>query len=133
MIQFSEVVTGPIKPEHQDNVKSLIEKVNLFLADYEKRVRVSSGYRSMAKHLAIYAAKGITDESKIPMKSNHLVGLAVDLVPLDEPIEKFHEWIIANKEKAVELGIWFEHFSATATWAHMQIVAPKSGNRFFMP
>lgn len=45
-----------------------------------KPVIVTSGYRSMAHHLRIYAEKGITDKSKIPMGSYHLTGKAVDFI-----------------------------------------------------
>ena len=43
-----------------------------------KPIIITSGYRSMAHHLKIYAEKGITDKSKIPMGSYHLQGKAVD-------------------------------------------------------
>lgn len=133
MIRFSEVVAGPIPKKHQDNVLLLLDKINLLRTAYGKRLRVSSGYRSMTKHLAIYKSKGITDKSKIPMQSNHLVGLAVDLVPLDEDIKEFQKWILENVKLMEQIGLWFEHFDFTPTWVHAQCVPPKSGNRFFIP
>jgi D-alanyl-D-alanine dipeptidase len=133
MIQFSEVVQGLIPPEHQKNVHILLEKINKLREAYGKPLRVTSGYRSKAKHLAIYAAKGITDQSKIPMQSNHLKGLAIDVVPVEDPVPHLQDWIMANESLMADIGLWFEDFSATKTWVHAQAVAPKSGKRFFMP
>lgn len=133
MITFSELVSGPIPPEHQKNIQILLDKINKLREAYGKPLKVTSGYRSKAKHLAIYAAKGITDQSKIPMQSKHLEGLAVDLIPLDQPIAQFQKWIKDNEKLMAEIGLWFEDFSATKTWVHAQAVAPKSGKRFFLP
>ncbi len=133
MITFSEVVSGAIPIEHQKNVHLLLEKVNKLRDAYGKPLKVTSGYRSLQKHLAIYAAKGITDQSKIPMKSNHLSGLAVDVVPVEDPVSHLHDWIHANESLMADIGLWFEDFSSTPTWTHIQIVAPKSGKMFFMP
>lgn len=87
----------------------------------------------MADHLRIYAQKGITDQSKIPMKSKHLFGFAADMVPLAESIEKFHAWILDNVDLMIEIGLWFERFENTPTWLHAQSVPPASGVRFFKP
>lgn len=133
VIRFSEVVAGPIPPEHQKNVLELLEKVNKLREAYGKPLRVTSGYRSMAKHLAIYKAKGITDKTKIPMKSRHLFGLAVDLVPIEDDIKHFQYWILDNIKLCEEIGLWFEDFAYTGTWVHLQIVPPASGKRFFKP
>lgn len=133
MIQFSEIVSGPISAEHQKNVIILLEKINKLREAYGKPLKVTSGYRSLQKHLAIYKAKGITDQSKIPMQSNHLKGLAVDVVPVEDSIQHLQEWIMANESLMSDIGLWFEDFSATKTWVHAQVVAPKSGKRFFMP
>lgn len=119
--------------EHYNNLLKLSEKINKLRETYGKPLRVTSGYRSLEKHLSIYAAKGITDQKKIPMQSRHLSGLAVDLVPVKEPIEDFHKWIEDNVELLEEIGLWLEDFKYSKTWAHFQIVAPKSGKRFFVP
>jgi hypothetical protein len=119
--------------EHYNNLLKLSEKIDKLREAYGKPLRVTSGYRSKEKHLAIYAAKGITDQKKIPMKSKHLVGLAVDLVPVKEPVSDLHKFIKSNIALMQEIGLWFEDFSKTPTWTHVQIVAPKSGKMFFLP
>lgn len=122
-----------IPENHLKNLNNLLAKANELRTAYGKPLRVTSGYRSMEKHLSIYAAKGITDKKKIPMKSKHLEGLAVDVVPIDEPIKALHDWIKKNEKLLEEIGIWVEDFRYSKTWAHLQISPPKSGKRFFVP
>lgn len=61
-----------------------IKKIADILNSYKKKlfhgspITITSGWRSLAHHLAIYKDLGITDKSQIPMKSYHLSGLAVD-------------------------------------------------------
>lgn len=134
MIELKELLTSPCdNKEHLENLNDLLVKLNKMRVAYGKPLRVTSGYRSMADHLRIYAAKGITDQSKIPMKSKHLYGLAADLVPMDESIEAFHQWVKDNLSLMEEIGFWFESFDYCRTWAHFQTVAPASGSRFFIP
>jgi len=134
MIEITELCDFVRVPfEHQDNLIMLKDKLNQFRSAYGKPLLVTSGYRSLEKHLAIYAAKGITDQSKIPMKSNHLYGLAADLVPIEDDIKHLHNWVLDNVKLCEELGLYFERFDYSPTWLHVQCVAPKSGNRFFIP
>lgn len=122
-----------LNPELMNNLVDLHKKINEFRSAYGKPLRVTSGLRSMKHHLAIYAAKGITDHSKIPMKSNHLVGLACDLVPIEDDIKHLQDWILDNIKLMEGIGLYFEDFSVTTSWVHCQIVQPKSGKRFFLP
>lgn len=134
MITLAELGrTNDLPKEHLDNLIKLHDKINKLRDAYGKPLRVTSGYRSLEKHLAIYAAKGITDQKKIPMQSRHLSGLAVDLVPVKEPVSDLQKFIKNNIALMQEIGLWFEDFSKTPTWVHAQIVPPKSGKLFFMP
>jgi len=134
MIEITELCDFVRVPfEHQDNLIILKDKLNQFRSAYGKPLLVTSGYRSLEKHLAIYAAKGITDQSKIPMKSNHLYGLAADLVPIEDDIKHLHDWVWDNIKLMEDLNLYFEALSYTPNWLHVQCVAPKSGNRFFIP
>jgi hypothetical protein len=134
-ITLKELVVRPMKipDEHFDNLNLLMFKLNKLRDAYGKPLQVTSGYRSMEHHLAIYAAKGITDKKKIPMKSRHLYGLAADLVPVEDSIEHLHDWVLDNMKFCEEVGLWLEAMSATPTWLHVQIVPPKSGVRIFFP
>lgn len=134
MIKMEELLKGveleSLPAEHQANLLKLLEKLNKLRAAYGKPLTVSSGYRSKSDHLRIYRGKGITDESKIPMKSRHLSGLACDFA---DPKQELQKWIKDNINLMEEIGLWFEDFSATKNWTHCQSVPPASGKRFFMP
>lgn len=135
MITMDELLNNKYKLEDQSdeiqkNLQDLLEKVNKVRSLYGKPMNVTSGLRSIEDHLRIYAAKGITDESKIPMKSRHLSGQAVDV---SDPHQQLQKWCLANVDKLEEIGLWCESFDATVNWVHLQIVPPKSGNRFFKP
>lgn len=120
-----------IEDEHLDNMEVLHDRINILRKEYGKPLIVTSCYRSMKDHLRIYREKGITDKKKIPMKSKHLFGKAIDLVARD--MEDLHNWIMDNEELMEEIGLWFEHFDATPTWCHAQIEPPRSKRRFFYP
>lgn len=120
----------PVDSKHEANILKLLQAVNEFRKAYGKPMFVTSGYRTMADHLRIYREKGITDTSKIPMKSNHLFGLAVDFADPSNHLKLFVKQNLPLMEK---LGLYFEHFDATKNWLHLQIVPPRSGSRFFRP
>lgn len=115
--------------DHQGNLFNLLEKINK-ITFFDDSLSVSSGYRSMADHLRIYAEKGITDKAKIPMKSKHLSGMAVDIA---DPKGKLQAWCTANAKELERIGLWCEKFSYTPGWVHFQTAAPGSGDRFFAP
>lgn len=104
--------------------------MNVIRAAYGKPMSVTSGYRSMAEHLRIYKEKGITDKTKIPMKSRHLFGEACDI---SDPKGILQTWCKVNIKKLEEAKLWCEDFNSTPGWCHFQTVAPKSGKRFFIP
>lgn len=134
MISIDELLSGQAKlgelsNEVQNNIQELLVKVNKVRTAYGKPMIVTSGLRTKKHHLEIYARKGIYPP-KVPMKSNHLSGRAVDFADANGELKK---WVKANIKLMEEIGLWMEDFSATKTWCHFQINPPKSGNRFFMP
>lgn len=134
MITFNELIKGnfinDIPIEHQHNLEILLKRVNMVRAAYGKPMMVTSGYRSLQDHIRIYSMKGITDRSKIPMKSKHLYGQAVDF---SDPKGELQAWCKANEALLVQAGLWMEDFSATPNWIHFQILPPASGKRWFLP
>ena len=134
MISMSELLKGAKLEDQSDEVQTelqtLLDRVNQVRSEYAKPMTVTSGLRSMADHKRIYAAKGITDEAKIPMKSKHLFGKAVDI---SDPKQELQAWCLANEAKLAEIGLWMEDFSATPNWVHFQSEPPKSGKRWFLP
>jgi uncharacterized protein YcbK (DUF882 family) len=126
----NQAILSDLDAATQNNLNDLLIKINKIRTSWAKPMKVTSGLRTMKHHLAIYAAKGITDKSKIPMKSNHLYGRAVDI---SDPNRELQKWCKANEPLLVSIGLWMEDFSKTPTWCHFQTVAPASGNRWFMP
>lgn len=116
-----------LSEEQKANITELHEKINKVRAAYGKPMTVTSGFRSMEKHLAIYQRKGI---KRVPMKSNHLTGSAVDISDIRRDLQK---WCLANEKKLAEIGLWMEDFRYTSSWIHFQIKPPQSQKRFFIP
>lgn len=134
MITMQELLSNQAKfegldNEIQHNLTLLLEKVNKFRTAYGKPMIVTSGLRTKQHHLQIYAKKGIFPP-KVPMKSNHLFGRAVDFADADGKLKAF---VLENIKLMEEIGLYFEDFSVTKNWLHVQINAPKSGKRFFKP
>lgn len=135
-ISMEELLKGA-KLEEQDqsiqnNLVILLEKMNKIREAYGKPMVVTSGLRDMQNHLRIYREKGITDISKIPMKSKHLYGLAVDIADGNGDLNK---WCKENEEYLRNLGIWLE--TRQGGWQHFQIAPYGSYNEsksiFFNP
>lgn len=115
-------------PEIQANLAVLLTRVNEIRNEWGKPMTVTSGLRSMADHLRIYAAKGITDQSKIPMNSRHLIGAAVDI---SDPDLSLTAWLKANPKILEDAQLWCEE--GNKNWVHFQIMPPASGARWFLP
>lgn len=116
--------------EQEKNTVILHEKINKIRALYGKIMLVTSGVRDIEDHKRIYRQKGITDEAKIPMKSKHLFGQAVDIA---DPKGELAKWCHDNVKHLEDIGLWCEDTEVTKGWVHFQILPPKSGNRFFKP
>lgn len=117
-------------PEIQKNLYALLSTLNSIRSSYGVPMTITSGFRAMEDHLRIYRDKGITDPAKIPMKSKHLYGQAADIADADG---KFWSWCQSNLDMMEKLGVYFEDRKSTPTWVHIQIVAPASGKRIFIP
>lgn len=133
MISLKELIKSvdfnSLDKDTQNNLLILLERINRIRSDFNKSMIVTSGLRSMEDHLRIYKEKGISQD-KVPMKSKHLYGQAVDI---SDPKKELQKWCIDNESKLKQYELWCEDFSATPNWVHFQIVPPKSGNRFFKP
>jgi uncharacterized protein YcbK (DUF882 family) len=135
MISLKELLNNKYKftelpKEHQKNLKILLEKINQVRLLYGKPMIVTSGYRSIEDHMRIYESKGITDKSKIPMKSKHLIGAACDIADSKKELQT---WVLNNLPKIEAIGLWMEDFNYTPNWVHFQILPPQSNKRFFIP
>jgi GH24 family phage-related lysozyme (muramidase) len=94
------------------------------------KMTVTSGHRTIADHLRIYAEKGITDKDKIPMGSKHLTGQAIDVSDADGSIGEF---LAKNPHLLEEAGLYIEDPKETPGWVHFQTVKPTLGKAIFKP
>lgn len=133
MISMDEIVgkndPALIPVDHRVNLFRLHYVSNYIRRLWDHPMVVTSGYRTLEDHRRIYREKNIP-EDKIPMKSCHLIGAALDI---SDPHQKLQEWICDHLHIIEEVGVYLEMFSSTPTWVHMQIFPPKSLNRFFEP
>lgn len=63
--------------------------------------------------------------------STHVTAKACDI--RDNQERTLARWCLLNEEFVAEVGLWFERPMWTRSWVHGQIVAPKSGLRFYVP
>ena len=63
-------------------------------------------------------------------RSKHLTCQAIDLKDEGDALDA---WCMAHLGVLESLGLWLEHPDATPGWCHLQIIAPRSGRRVFMP
>jgi hypothetical protein len=133
MISWGEILgkykESDIAPEHLDNLKILHERMNKVRNLYAKPMVPTSIYRTLDDHLRIYRQLGITDKSKIPMKSKHLFGQAIDI---HDPKGELMDWCKNNTKALEEIELWCEEPDDKKR-VHFQIVPPRSGKRFFLP
>lgn len=64
------------------------------------------------------------------VNSKHMTGQACDLSDDDERLDS---WCLTNPGVLARIGLWQESPQSTPRWCHVQIVAPASGNRVFIP
>lgn len=130
----------PLTQEIKANMGKLCEKLNQIQAAYGHELICNSGYRSPEEQMKI--------NPKAP-NSCHTKGAAVDLSDREGRLWNFltaytARWqmpmmkeinndAIATLKPYEYFDIYLEDRTATPTWVHIQIYAPKSGNRIFKP
>lgn len=112
-------------PAVAKNFEILFERMNEVRQAYGKPMIVTSGLRSDAKQ-----AELIAQGKSRAVHSKHLAGAACDILDVDGELAK---WCLANEDVLRRIGLWCEHPDYTKGWVHFQIMAPKSGKRFFIP
>lgn len=113
----------------EDNIQILLYKMNQVRILYNNPMLITSGVRTIDDQIRIYKDKGITDISKIPMKSMHLVAAACDVLDLDGKLMK---WCHDNVHHLEAIGLWIEDDTSVPR-VHFQIFSPASQSRFFKP
>jgi len=107
-----------LTPEIVKNAEWLLYQVNLLRKIYAKPFIVTSGWRPPQENKKANGAR----------KSNHLRGLAIDLLDSDGAIDAF---CYEDQEVLLNCGLYLEHPNSTPGWAHLQCVPPASRKRVF--
>jgi hypothetical protein len=141
MLSLEEIIHCGKAPQDLDPAKlaqeqDLLDRVNKVRLAWGKPMTVTSGIRTWADQLRIYAAKGITDLAHIPSKSHHLETVldsaAVDIY--DSGLE-ITAWLKANPNILEDADLWCEDHNAN--WVHFQNKAfgsyQSGGTRWFNP
>ena len=115
----------PMPPVVEKNFNTLHERMNELRQAWGKPMIVTSGLRSDEKQ-----AELIAQGKSRAVHSKHLAGAACDILDRDGELA---EWCLANEDVLRRIGLWCEHPDYTKGWVHFQIMAPKSGRRFFIP
>lgn len=110
-------------PEIDANLVELLRRINLVRLAYAKPMVVTSGLRSREHQIKVYAAKGVPAD-KVPLKSKHLTGQAVDI--RDEG--QLYRFLQDNPDVLERAGLWCYRGKG---FIHFQSVPPKSGRRWF--
>lgn len=124
-ITYAADLTESIK----ENAVETVSRANLLLDQFyssNKKAHarsVNSGWRPPAINASTKNAA---------VKSKHMDGRAIDIGDDDEQLD---EWCmtLTGQQCLKSIGLWLEHPSSTPRWCHVQIVAPRSGNRIFYP
>lgn len=123
MITVKEYLTQHAKEcplEVAQNAAILVTRVNNLLADLtcpHPDAGLRSGYRPPAYNATVPNAAPT---------SKHMTGQAVDLNDNDGDLDDWLTDVLLEKYQ-----LWREHPSQTPSWAHLQMVGPKSGRRTF--
>lgn len=105
----------------RSNAQITVERANQLLFRAGMQRDVNSGWRPAEVNATVKnAAKS----------SKHITCQAIDIGDDDDALDA---WCMSHQHILAEIGLWMEHPSATPRWCHVQIVAPKSGNRVFYP
>jgi hypothetical protein len=112
----------------RNNAAVTVARVNDLLADFYASQpqgsyrTVNSGWRPPEVNASTSGAA---------RNSKHMTGQACDLSDDDEMLDS---WLLgAGRPSLVRIGLWQESPNSTPRWSHVQIVAPASGNRVFIP
>jgi len=120
--------------EHLANAVALLAKVNALLDE-----AAASGLKiandpdtgsqiSGSKGGAGDGGYRLSDSATGKPGSKHKLGCAVDVYDVGDRLDG---WI--TRDRLVKHGLYREAGKFTTNWCHLQTIAPKSGNRSFIP
>lgn len=113
-VRYADELTDELRT----NAKITVDRANELLRRFGESRAVNSGWRPAAVNANTPSAA---------KKSKHMLCQAVDL---DDPEGDLDEWCWQNQHELVDIDLYMEHPSATKGWCHVQIVPPKSQEKY---
>jgi len=114
-------VQFPLSVAMKGDALVMVLRVNELLCAFGQPRPVTSGYRPGPINTSTPGAA---------KNANHLICRACDLQDQDGLLDSF---CLSNLPLLQKIGLWLESPHFTPGWCHVQIVAPGSGNRVFIP
>ncbi len=114
------------------NAAQTVERVNRLLAAFAAD-GVALRCRPDTGSLVASGWRPVEVNARVPMAvpdSPHIDAAACDLY---DPHNELDAWCVSNLAALAGLGLWLEHPEYTDGWCHVQIRAPRCGNRVFRP
>jgi hypothetical protein len=108
----------PLSPEFKENMKALLDKLDVVRVDWGRPLLISSGYRPGRYNQVVGGAKN----------SAHLSCEAVDVLDRTGDLADF-----LTEDRLIAYGLYLENPARTPGWCHLQTRATKSGARIFNP
>jgi len=137
MIRIDEYFNGhtghsEITEEIKKNASELLESVNQLMLEAQED---GVGFTINPKTKSYISGNGNggfrpSDSTVGASKSKHKTGNAVDIY---DPERMFASWVMANKGKLADAGLYTEDSRWTPSWLHLQNIKPNSGQIVFRP
>lgn len=121
-----------ITEEIKNNATELLESVNQLLLEAQQD---GVGFLINPKTSSYISGSGnggfrLSDSKVGASKSKHKTGNAVDIY---DPERMFASWVMANKGKLADAGLYTEDVRWTPSWVHLQNIPPNSGQVVYRP
>lgn len=118
---MNKVTLDQLPDELVANANITVPRANELLEAFGSYRKCDSGYRTPEDQARINPSAP---------KSKHLMCQAIDL---SDPDGSLDAWCLKNLATLEKIGLWLEDPGHTVGWTHLQIVAPGSGHRIFIP
>lgn len=109
----------------EKNLDILFQRLMELQDACEMALTITSGLRSDE-----FQMKLIEEGKSKAFGSKHLAGAAADLA---DPEGILSDWALSNLKVLENIGLWMEDPNYTPGWVHVQMMAPRSGKRVFIP
>lgn len=103
------------------NANTTVPRANELLDAFGEYRKCNSGYRTPE------------DQARINPKALHSKHLSCQAIDLSDPDGKLDDFCLKNQDVLAKIGLWLEDPKSTPGWTHVQVVAPGSGHRVFIP